>query len=1051
MIDHYNAFISYRHSDQDIKVAKAIQSDLEHFHIPRKIRKVTGQKRINRIFLDKDELGAASDLSAEISYALEHADNLIVICSTATKESAWVPREIEYFLRNHNRSQITTVLVNGEPEDVIPDILKYEDRTYRNEFGQEYTVRVPLEPLSCDYRLPRKKARKQELPRLASKLLHCSYDELMNRRRAYRIRQLSIIFSVILAALVGFGAYLLYSRNRIQSNLEASLRNQSLYLANESMYAAKTEQRILALQLALEALPKDEEDPRPVTPQAIRALTDATLSYTTDSGGNDIQTVWNYRMPDWFGKGQCIVSDSGKELLAWDKNHDLKVWSTTTHEELFSLHDPSEIHNAMFLPDSRILIFFDKRIAAYRLSDQTLLWELKDGEYFYGYFCAEITSDDAVLLRAYNLSEERIHRISLSDGTVQKSYELPTKKDDISITYSDFLLSPDEKTLLIKHYTDFPEQAIMLLDLGSGTYREFQTQLYIRDMVWGNDAHVLLAMYDSKTTSSGRAGYSTLLKTDHITIQCIGTATLTERWSYDFTSTNVADQSGFLVLPKNEAVTYYHGNKAEIFRVSDGGKLASYDVNDPIIMAQDPDGDGWPMYATSTGSLAMPQTTDSIRVTTWFANDLSDICFRNGIGFIAHPSGTPDILQYGVHIRDNDFQELDRGLDIKYVQRYYLDDRVLAVLSEDRAEDGSLQADDKKRVSIADPNTGTLMYQIFLEDEKTFYSFQTEIYGTVGNHFYVGYMQPGDGYRILDVDLSSGDTKTIPLAKGEYVSQYFCTLQGSKLYYCCNEGSEQIALHTYDLTTGETASYKILDDLRYANVKMSPVPIPLLNAVLLSINDQHLLVYLDGSPTKTLEMPEDWESSSVAVDVVNQRFAFTEKDRIFITDPEGTNPVAITCSAQPVGLTFYDTGKKGEVPVLLAALTNGTLYRFNANTGELLGKTELSETLSFMNPATFIFDRGSNLLYVKNGDRMSVLDTETWYEELYLSRCLGYHQPSDRFYSYSVPEASTITLGYFKHYSMEDLIQKAKDILQGAELPDEVKMEYGIEIKSEEP
>lgn len=103
MIEHYNAFISYRHAEKDIEVARAIQRDLEHFHIPNKIKKLSGIKAIDRIFLDKDELGTASDLSAEIAYALEHADYLIVICSTSTKESLWVPREIEYFLRFHTQ------------------------------------------------------------------------------------------------------------------------------------------------------------------------------------------------------------------------------------------------------------------------------------------------------------------------------------------------------------------------------------------------------------------------------------------------------------------------------------------------------------------------------------------------------------------------------------------------------------------------------------------------------------------------------------------------------------------------------------------------------------------------------------------------------------------------------------------------------------------------------------------------------------------------------------------------------------------------------------
>ena len=86
MIDHYNAFISYRHAPEDIKVAEAVQRGLERFHIPHKIRKQTGMKRIQQIFRDKDELPITSNLTDTISHALYNSDYLIVICSTNTKE-----------------------------------------------------------------------------------------------------------------------------------------------------------------------------------------------------------------------------------------------------------------------------------------------------------------------------------------------------------------------------------------------------------------------------------------------------------------------------------------------------------------------------------------------------------------------------------------------------------------------------------------------------------------------------------------------------------------------------------------------------------------------------------------------------------------------------------------------------------------------------------------------------------------------------------------------------------------------------------------------------
>ena len=110
---HYNAFISYRHHPTDIKVATQIHRLLEHYKVPRSLRK--NNQGITRLFRDKDELPITSNLTTDITNALENSDYLIVICSTHTKESVWVQREIETFLKTHDRSKVLTVLVDGEP------------------------------------------------------------------------------------------------------------------------------------------------------------------------------------------------------------------------------------------------------------------------------------------------------------------------------------------------------------------------------------------------------------------------------------------------------------------------------------------------------------------------------------------------------------------------------------------------------------------------------------------------------------------------------------------------------------------------------------------------------------------------------------------------------------------------------------------------------------------------------------------------------------------------------------------------------------------------
>ena len=163
MINYYNAFISYKHADLDNKIAAEIVRGLEHYHIPKKIQKSTGIKKIDRIFRDKDELPITNDLNDTISEALKNADYLIVICSTNTCKSTWVEKEIETFLQNHTMNQVLTVLADGEPYDVIPKMLLTGKRNVVDENGETKTIEVPLEPLSFDFRLPLKKARAEEL------------------------------------------------------------------------------------------------------------------------------------------------------------------------------------------------------------------------------------------------------------------------------------------------------------------------------------------------------------------------------------------------------------------------------------------------------------------------------------------------------------------------------------------------------------------------------------------------------------------------------------------------------------------------------------------------------------------------------------------------------------------------------------------------------------------------------------------------------------------------------------------------------------------------
>ena len=119
---HYDAFISYRHSELDKAVASGMLRRLESFRLPSSLGRNLPQekRRITRIFRDQDELPLSSNLSDPIEEALLHSDFLIVICSPRLPESKWCAREIARFTELHGKDRIITLLAEGDTELSVP-------------------------------------------------------------------------------------------------------------------------------------------------------------------------------------------------------------------------------------------------------------------------------------------------------------------------------------------------------------------------------------------------------------------------------------------------------------------------------------------------------------------------------------------------------------------------------------------------------------------------------------------------------------------------------------------------------------------------------------------------------------------------------------------------------------------------------------------------------------------------------------------------------------------------------------------------------------------
>lgn len=1025
MIDHYNAFISYKHAPEDNRVAEAVQRGLERFHIPKKIQKKTGMKRIQRVFRDKDELPITSNLSGTIAYALEHSDYLIVICSTNTKESMWVPREIEYFLRNHTKQQILTVLVNGEPNEVIPPMLQYDDRIYNNPQGQQQMFRFPLEPLSCDYRLPMRKANHVELPRLASCLIGCSYDELMNRRRQYKMQRMALGFAGALAILLGFSGYMAYSRYRIHKTYLESLRNQSKYLAKESEKLLEEEQRISAIQLALEAMPKDKKDDRPVTPDAISALNSATLAYVSESTTN-INAEWNYQLPNTINK--FYVSPEANTLAALDNSGVLIAWNTASHEEILHLDTPDQKICGILYLDNDTLLEWNYEVAT--------AYDLKNGKEKWSYTFEESYSsaDSFVVVDKYLyilLDSGNLAKINIADGKAEKNIKLDMGKNE-GITIRNMSVSPNGTKLAFSGFVDWESYTVGVIDLNSGkvTFTD-TTEDMTRDVIFADDNNVMAAYSKDYMNSSMSFGNKSVLSADHSVIKCLKASDLSEVWSADFVCNDVMVQSGFLSLPESKSVCYFCGNIATTYDLKSGEVKYENNVNDSIIDASDRDGDGVPIYITEDGGLAYPaaDNDNSVAYSKYLTDNISKAVVNNGV--YVNKQMTCEIIYYGTDVYDKSWKEIKEGITLSSIYNdTYMDETVLAIITSENDKPGLLA------YNLEDPSK---IHQLELGGDSA-YSY--DILGTYDGKLYIA-SSTGGSYNLVIVNMATGDMDSIDTFETYYSPDKVASFSNGKLTYTYSKDYKDNYVVVQNIKNSKTEEYQLPTE-DFAPT-MAPVYFEKSNIIYYADEAGDYFINAKNGKVQEMGLPASWmDTSMIAASSDEQSFAITDKSQIQLVTPDGSTKFTISCpGVEPTGMAFYKPEKAKEEQ-LLVVYNDGTLYRYSATTGDVKGKSEISYYYGGTDSAEFIFSEDGSNLYIQSSTLTNIIDINSWTETTYIERCFGYHKKTDRFLTYSNPTYEEFKIGYYDRYSNEELVEKAKEITGGTELSDELKTRYGL-------
>ena len=281
----YDAFISYRHIEPDLIIAKILHEMIEKFNIPKHLRTVSNDensindKYIFRVFRDREEL-STKDLSTMIEEAIANSKNLIVICSKRTSLSPWCRKEVQLFKKIHGVNNIIPVLIEGEPDESFIEELKNLKTTFINSENMEEEKNIEL--LAADIRPEEVKSptfkgyeilenskdpklneltkksldilKKSEIYRIVASMLNVNYGDLKLRHQERYLKR--IIYTSIAASIAMLifvisvtTLYLKSVASERKANEQSSL--MTLNMANEANLQGD---RILGVLIAQEAM-----------------------------------------------------------------------------------------------------------------------------------------------------------------------------------------------------------------------------------------------------------------------------------------------------------------------------------------------------------------------------------------------------------------------------------------------------------------------------------------------------------------------------------------------------------------------------------------------------------------------------------------------------------------------------------------------------------------------------------------------------------------------------------------------------------------------------
>ena len=1127
---HYNAFISYKHAPADIAVAKDIQHQLEHYRVPKAVRQKTGREKIERIFRDQEELPITSDLSKDIDEALKDAEFLIVICSTSTKLSTWVPREIARFLEFHDRDHILTVLVDGEPNEVIPPILLEETVVETDEDGTEQTHKKIYEPLSCDYRGSLRQARKTEIPRLAAALLGCSYDELVMRARQYKLRRLTAFATAGGILALGAITYLIWSNRQIRTNYERAEENRILaetnyqkaeenrqlaeenyeraeanyeeaqanllkarrshitLLANESIKAMNREERILAVQLALAALPGEGREDWPQMALPEYALMRALDTYTPYYSGASYAAVWDMEM-----RGNILdfkVQRDKNRLFAYDFYGDICAWDLSEYKTLFHLTPGRSINSIAILNHGGLTdLLVDDEGGVYLadgLSGETK-WSFDGTALAQGrtliLSCTACPVNDRlyVLVRASRPADASaltsyidffvLCRLDPESGKIlwQSEKKEAELKQELCFTAGE----TDESLYFTAAWHN--EGLLYCCGPDGGEIREiplaweFRTVVHLFEAADGNVVVYGVTEDEEHLGSDVYSGTTTLVPRN-ASLLCADTESGETVWTAGFTSTDLQylNEARSCWIMKHEdpqgkqreLLMIIHGRTVRFFDRADGSLYEEYTLDAaPVSVNTAVDGSMFLSVLRNGNMIRYELDRDEQYSVSRIQADTvyqAVMCFPHNaqMSFAAKTDRTK--LQLFEYLFDEDSREFENGASYEN-----LNDSRCALLAEryfavwDQPGYSGLWT-----VDLYDLESKARTFH--LEREFSGYGVTALGLDPSGRYLLISQTMP---YQVLVFDTQDQDPAQEP------VFCYDVQEKTGLTFHKCQFFGEQLCLlqHKYSwdgsavflqflnveadgsFTAGQRVSVPLDPDTHYYT-QFAPSDeagrcIALTQYFSGNPGEKIVTHLYDTESGEWLKLGFEAEKDKLGADHLPSQdlFALTDSTKVQVFTRAGELLYTVSDPARTVeAFHFCPAEKTGLAEDLLLVVTRDEDYRmdrYRASDGSFLGSTDIAYYSGDVSASFWAFTAGEVVL--KLDDVVNFISTEEWISTGAAPLCMAYCAPARMLVSREYLNVNRPV--WYPRYTLEELIQKGRDFLKGLEMSDSIRSVYGIE------